>query len=38
MTDTDSLGDRMKAYERITQTTLPRRTHTIIRVDKGGVR
>ena len=33
MTDTDSLGDRMKGYERATLTLLPRRTYTIIRVD-----
>lgn len=33
MTDRDSLGDRMKQHERVTQTTLPRRTYTIIRVD-----
>ena len=33
MTDTDSLGDRMKAHERITKTTLPRRTYTLIRAD-----
>ncbi len=33
MTDRDSLGDRMKDYERITKTTLPRRTYTIIRAD-----
>ncbi|MEV5211262.1 tRNA(His) guanylyltransferase Thg1 family protein [Micromonospora sp. NPDC053740] len=32
-TDTDSLGDRMKGYERATLTLLPRRTYTIIRVD-----
>jgi len=30
----DSLGDRMKNnYENITRTFLPRRTHTIIRLD-----
>lgn len=33
MTDSDSLGDRMKQYEQITKTTLPRRTYTIIRAD-----
>lgn len=33
MTDTDSLGDRMKQHERITKTTLPRRTYTLIRAD-----
>ena len=32
-TDRDSLGDRMKAYERVTQTVLPRRTYMLIRVD-----
>lgn len=32
-TKNDSLGDRMKAYEATTQATLPRRTHTIIRID-----
>ncbi len=31
--DSDSLGDRMKAYERVTQTVLPSRTWTIVRVD-----
>lgn len=29
----DGLGDRMKAYERVAQTVLPRRTHTLLRVD-----
>jgi tRNA(His) 5'-end guanylyltransferase len=29
----DSLGDRMKEYERVTRRVLPRRTYTIIRVD-----
>ncbi|WP_433794944.1 tRNA(His) guanylyltransferase Thg1 family protein [Actinoplanes sp. CA-252034] len=29
----DSLGNRMKAYERVTRTVLPPRTHTLIRVD-----
>lgn len=33
MPGNDSLGDRMKDYERITKTTLPRRTYTLIRVD-----
>jgi tRNA(His) guanylyltransferase len=33
MTDRDSLGDRMKDYERISKTTLARRTYTIIRAD-----
>lgn len=33
MTDATSLGDRMKAYEYVTRQVLPRRTHTIIRVD-----
>ncbi|MEV4510763.1 tRNA(His) guanylyltransferase Thg1 family protein [Dactylosporangium sp. NPDC049525] len=31
--DRDGLGDRMKAYERVTQAVLPRRTHTVLRVD-----
>lgn len=30
---TDSVGDRMKRYERITRTTLPRRVFSIVRVD-----
>jgi tRNA(His) guanylyltransferase len=29
----DSLGNRMKAYERVTRTVLPPRTHTIVRAD-----
>lgn len=29
----DALGDRMKRYERVNQMYLPRRTHTIIRID-----
>lgn len=29
----DSLGDRMKTYEDVTRFYLPRRTHTIIRLD-----
>lgn len=33
MSSTDSLGDRMKLYEAVTQTVLPRRTHSVIRVD-----
>lgn len=33
MSDSTSLGDRMKAYEAVTRTTLPRRTYTLIRVD-----
>ncbi|GAB3825816.1 tRNA(His) guanylyltransferase Thg1 family protein [Dactylosporangium cerinum] len=31
--DRDGIGDRMKAYERVTRTVLPRRTHTLLRVD-----
>jgi tRNA(His) 5'-end guanylyltransferase len=31
--DRDGLGDRMKAYERVTKAVLPRRTHTLLRVD-----
>lgn len=30
---TDTLGDRMKAYEAVTRYILPRRTYTILRVD-----
>lgn len=33
MTANDSLGDRMKDHERVTKTTLPRRTYAIIRAD-----
>lgn len=33
MSDTTSLGDRMKAYENVTRYVLPQRTYTIIRVD-----
>ncbi|MEU4229416.1 tRNA(His) guanylyltransferase Thg1 family protein [Nonomuraea sp. NPDC026600] len=33
MSDTTALGDRMKAYEQVTRTMLPRRTYTIVRVD-----
>lgn len=33
VTDTTSLGDRMKRYENVTRYYLPRRTYTIIRVD-----
>jgi tRNA(His) guanylyltransferase len=29
----DSLGDRMKGYEAVTRTILPRRTYTLIRLD-----
>jgi tRNA(His) 5'-end guanylyltransferase len=32
-TSKDSLGDRMKAYEAVTQTVLPRRTYAILRLD-----
>ncbi|MDJ0342242.1 tRNA(His) guanylyltransferase Thg1 family protein [Streptomyces sp. H10-C2] len=32
-TDSTALGDRMKAYEAVTRALLPRRTHTLIRVD-----
>ena len=31
--DTTALGDRMKGYEATPRTLLPRRTHTILRVD-----
>jgi tRNA(His) guanylyltransferase len=31
--DRTSLGDRMKGYEQVTRTALPRRTFTILRVD-----
>lgn len=33
MTDRDTLGNRMKTYERVTQTVLPRRAYTLIRAD-----
>ncbi|HEX5568542.1 MAG TPA: tRNA(His) guanylyltransferase Thg1 family protein [Streptomyces sp.] len=33
MSDSTSLGDRMKLYEHATRHTLPRRTYTLIRVD-----
>ncbi|MFV2172296.1 tRNA(His) guanylyltransferase Thg1 family protein [Actinomadura sp. LOL_016] len=33
MTDSTSLGDRMKAYEHAARTVLPRRTYTVVRVD-----
>jgi tRNA(His) guanylyltransferase len=33
MSDSTSLGDRMKRYEAVTQSALPRRTYTVIRVD-----
>jgi tRNA(His) guanylyltransferase len=32
-TERDSLGDRMKVYERVTRTVLPHRTYTVCRVD-----
>ena len=32
----DSLGDRMKGYERVTRTTLPRRMPVILRIDGKG--
>lgn len=32
-TSKDSLGDRMKAYEAVTQTSLPRRTYAVMRLD-----
>jgi tRNA(His) guanylyltransferase len=31
--DRTALGDRIKAYEAVTKTTLPRRTYTLIRAD-----
>lgn len=31
--DKDALGNRMKAYEAVTKTTLPHRTYSLIRVD-----
>lgn len=31
--DKDSLGNRMKEYEAVTQTVLPRRTYTLLRAD-----
>ncbi|MBD9721964.1 tRNA(His) guanylyltransferase Thg1 family protein [Streptomyces caniscabiei] len=33
MSDNTSLGDRMKEYEAVHRDVLPRRTHTLIRVD-----
>lgn len=33
MTDKTALGDRMKQFEAVTRSVLPRRTHSIIRVD-----
>lgn len=33
MSDKTALGDRMKQYEQATRTVLPRRTHTVVRVD-----
>lgn len=33
MSFSDALGDRMKEYENVTRSYLPRRTYTIIRVD-----
>jgi len=33
MSDKTDIGDRMKAYENVNRTYLPRRTHTIVRVD-----
>lgn len=33
MGDNTSLGDRMKAHERVTKTRLPRRTYTLLRLD-----
>jgi tRNA(His) 5'-end guanylyltransferase len=33
MTDSTSLGDRMKTYEAVTRAVLPRRTYTVIRID-----
>jgi tRNA(His) 5'-end guanylyltransferase len=32
-TSKDSLGDRMKAYEAVTQNVLPRRTYAVMRLD-----
>jgi tRNA(His) guanylyltransferase len=31
--DRTALGDRMKSYEAVSRTTLPRRTYTLVRVD-----
>lgn len=33
MTDSTDLGDRMKAYEAVHRAVLPRRTHTLLRLD-----
>lgn len=33
MSDKTTLGDRMKTYEAVTRSVLPRRTYTLIRVD-----
>src|SRR5690242_11913097 len=33
MSDTSALGDRMKAYEAVHRTVLPRRTYTLLRLD-----
>ncbi|MEV0616159.1 tRNA(His) guanylyltransferase Thg1 family protein [Nonomuraea sp. NPDC050404] len=33
MSDKTSLGDRMKSYEAVTRTLLPRRTYAVVRVD-----
>ncbi|SDM06060.1 tRNA(His) guanylyltransferase Thg1 family protein [Nonomuraea jiangxiensis] len=33
MSDKTALGDRMKAYEVVTRTLLPRRTYAVVRVD-----
>lgn len=33
MSDNTRLGDRMKGYEAVHRAVLPRRTHTLIRVD-----
>lgn len=33
MSDSTTLGDRMKAHEAVTRTVLPRRTYTLLRVD-----
>lgn len=33
MSDTSALGDRMKAYEAVHRTVLPKRTYTLLRLD-----
>ncbi|MFD0474429.1 hypothetical protein ACFQ0B_43965 [Nonomuraea thailandensis] len=33
MSDRTGLGDRMKGYEAVTRTLLPRRTYAVVRVD-----